>query len=87
MSLARRLSTQEVDLTALKLRKFGNSVGFILPKEELAFMDLKEGDILHLTHAPGGARLTAYDPDFETQMALARKIAKKYRNALRELAK
>ena len=74
-------------MTALTLRKIGNSVGLILPKEDLARMDLKEGDVLHLTRAPDGYRLTSYDPDFEQQMALARQIAKKYRNALRELAK
>ena len=46
-----------------------------------------EGDVLHLTKAPGGFRLTPYDPGFAAQMESGRKIAKKRRNALRELAK
>ena len=39
------------------------------------------------TDAPGGYRLTPYDPEFEKQMEQARKVMKKRRNALRELAK
>lgn len=74
-------------MTALKLRKFGNSVGCLFSKEDLATMGVGEGDTLHLTRAPGGHRITAHDPEFEIQMALARQIMKKRRNALRELAK
>jgi hypothetical protein len=40
-----------------------------------------------MTEAPGGVRLTPYDPVFERQMAVARKIMKRNRNVLRELAK
>jgi hypothetical protein len=50
-------------------------------------MNVGEGDVIHLTRTPDGYRVTAHDPEFETQMELARKIMKKYRNALRELAK
>ena len=74
-------------MTALKLRKIGNSVGLVLPKEELMIMGLEEGDTVHFTRISGGARITNYDPEFEAQMAAARKIAKKRWNALRELAK
>jgi hypothetical protein len=35
----------------------------------------------------GGRRLTSYDPSFETKMAKAEEIARRYRNALRTLAK
>jgi putative addiction module antidote len=74
-------------MTALKLRKIGNSLGLVLPKEELAILGLQEGDTVHLTRTPGGARLTVHDPEFERQMAVGRRVAKKYVNALRELAK
>jgi putative addiction module antidote len=74
-------------MTALKLKRIGNSVGVIIPKEVLARMNLDEGDSLFLTEAPGGYRLTPYEPEFEAQMAAARRIMKKRRNALRELAK
>ncbi|HVB90079.1 MAG TPA: AbrB/MazE/SpoVT family DNA-binding domain-containing protein [Beijerinckiaceae bacterium] len=74
-------------MTALKLRAIGNSVGVILPKEELQNLGLKAGDTIYLTRAVGGSRITPFEPGFEEQMTLARQIAKKYRDALRELAK
>ncbi|KFC74503.1 Addiction module antidote [Bosea sp. LC85] len=74
-------------MVALKIRQFGNSRGVILPKEELDRMQVDLGDTVYLTRAPGGSRLTPYDPDFEAQMDMARRVMKKRRNALRELAK
>lgn len=74
-------------MVAIKLRKIGNSVGAILPQEALARMHLAEGDTLFLTEAPDGYRVTPYDPDLDNQMAAARRIMKKRRNVLRELAK
>ncbi|WP_296712848.1 AbrB/MazE/SpoVT family DNA-binding domain-containing protein [Rhodoblastus sp.] len=74
-------------MVALKLRLIGNSTGLTIPKETLAQFNLKEGDTLYLTPAPGGMRLTPYDPDFGDQMETARAVMKKRRNALRELAK
>ena len=40
-----------------------------------------------LTEVPDGMKLTAYDADFDKQMQAAEKCIRKYRNALRELAK
>ncbi len=74
-------------MTVLKLIKVGNSVGVTFPKETLAQMNAGVGDIVHLTQVPGGVRLTPYDPEFERQMEIARKIMRKRRNVLRELAK
>jgi len=72
----------------LKVRPIGNSLGVVLPKEALARLNAKSGDILHLTVAPDGSlRVTPYDPEFETQMELAREGMSAYRNTLRELAK
>jgi putative addiction module antidote len=66
----------------------GNSVGVVLPKEALAKLESGEGDTLILTDAPGGGyRVTPEKSDFAQQMAVAEKIAKRYRNTLRELAK
>jgi putative addiction module antidote len=74
-------------MTALKLTKIGNSVGLVLPKEALAQMNVGLGDTVHLTKTVGGVRLTPYDPEFEKQMEVARKVMRKRRNLLRELAK
>jgi putative addiction module antidote len=72
----------------LKLRKVGNSLGVVLPKEALARLNAAEGDTLVFTEAPdGGFRVTPDKKDFAHQMAVAEDIANRYRNALRELAK
>ena len=71
----------------LKLTTVGNSVGAVIPKEALAAMNVEKGDVLWLTKAPDGYRITPYDPEFEDQMDEARKIMKKRRAALKELAK
>lgn len=74
-------------MTALKIRQVGNSKGVILPTEELNRMKLEVGDTVYLTHTSDGVRLTPYEPAFEEHMAIARRVMKKRRNALRELAK
>jgi len=73
-------------MLALKLIKIGNSTGLVLPKEELAKLRVEQGDTVFLTESAEGMRITPYDPDFERQMTLARKVAKKRRNVLRDLA-
>lgn len=72
---------------SLKLRPFGSSVGVIIPKEVLNTLKVEEGDSLYLTHSPDGYRIVAHDPDFAAAMEAYRKVAKKYRNTLKELAK
>lgn len=67
--------------------QIGNSTGLILPKEAAARLKIKKGDSVFLTETPDGYSLTPYDPEFEDQMAVARRGMKKYRNALHELAK
>jgi putative addiction module antidote len=74
-------------MIVLKLRKVGNSVGTVLPQEVLNRLHLGEGDTVFLTEAPDGYRVTPFDPRFEDQMTAARRIMKKRRNVLRELAK
>jgi putative addiction module antidote len=71
----------------LTVRKIGNSLGVILPKEAVDALRVGEGDSITLTQSPEGFRLTAYDPNFERKMKLAEGIMARYRNALRELAK
>jgi putative addiction module antidote len=72
----------------LKVRPVGDSLGVVLPKEALALLYLKDGDILYLTESPEGSmQITPYDPAFEAQMRAAREVMGQYRNALRELAR
>ena len=74
-------------MTSLKLRKIGNSYGVILPKEMLNRLKIKEGDTVYAHDIPDGVQITAADPDFEAGMAALWRGMRKYRNALRELAK
>ena len=69
------------------VRKIGNSLGVILPARALQVLHVSEGDELFLTEAPEGLRMTPYDPDFDETMKIAEGVMRRYRNALRELAK
>jgi len=72
----------------LKLRKIGNSVGLVLPKEALARLNVAEGDPVFLTETTdGGFRVTGGNPAFSEKMKAAERLSRRYRNALRELAK
>ncbi|MFN0022315.1 MAG: AbrB/MazE/SpoVT family DNA-binding domain-containing protein [Parvularculaceae bacterium] len=71
----------------VKVRQIGNSFGVVLPKETLAKMRVGEGDDLHVVETPDGIELRVYDPEVGRQLEVARKIAHRYRNTLRELAK
>jgi putative addiction module antidote len=72
----------------LKVRKFGNSLGVVLPKEVVNRLQTSEHGRLFLVEAENGDyRLTPYDPAFEKKMRKAEEIMSRYRNTLRALAK
>jgi putative addiction module antidote len=71
-----------------KVRRIGNSLGVVLPKEVLHDLKVEEGATLYITgDAEGSIRLTAENPEFKEKMLIAEDIMHRYRNALRELAK
>ena len=71
-----------------KVRKIGNSLGIVLPKEALQSLKVQEGDVLYLTEgAECSLRLTPEKPGFAEKMANAESLMNRYRNAFRELAK
>lgn len=72
---------------SLKIKKFGNSAGIILPKEVLAHLNTEVGESLSLVTTPRGIELSAAEPDFDAQMAAAREVMARRKRALRELAK
>ena len=75
-------------MVELKVRKIGNSMGVVLPKEVLNRLQAKDGEALFLVEAPDGTyRLTPYDPGFEHKMRVAEDIISRYRNTLHTLAK
>ncbi len=71
----------------LKLRKIGNSLGVILPKEAIAKLHASEGDTITLAENAGGFQMSAVDPEFNRAMAVFQDLAQRYRNTLAELAK
>jgi putative addiction module antidote len=71
----------------LKVRRIGNSLGVVLPKEVLAKLNVGEGAELTVTDTPDGVALTGGDAEFARQMEIMRDIMRRYRNTLRELAK
>ncbi len=69
------------------LRQVGGSIGATLPKDMADRLHLEVGDRVLAVETDQGILLTPFDPDIEAGLAVAAKTAKKYRNALRELAK
>jgi len=75
-------------MVELKIRKIGNSLGVVLPREVLSRLNAGDGERLYLIEGPDGTyRLTPYDPAFEKKMHKAEDIMARYRNTLRALAK
>ena len=75
-------------MVELKVRKFGNSLGVVLPKEVISRLQTGDGKPLFLIEAADGSyQLTPFDPDFEKKMAKVEDIIGRYRNTLNVLSK
>jgi putative addiction module antidote len=71
----------------VKVRKFGNSLGIVLPRDVIGRLKTGDGQSVFLTDAPDGSyRLSPYDPTFEEKMNKAEDIIGRYRNTLKALA-
>ncbi len=74
-------------MNELKVRRVGNSLGVILPREVVNRLRATVGQRLYLVEAPDSSyRLTPYDPSFEEKMAKAEDIISRYGNTLHTLA-
>lgn len=71
----------------VRVIKIGNSQGVILPKDVLAQLGVAQGDTVDVIAKDGGVFLRKQDIGFADQMAAAREVMRKRRDALRELAK
>jgi putative addiction module antidote len=69
------------------LRQSGGSVSATLPKAMADRFRLEPGDRVLAVETDRGILLTPYDPDVERALRVAAGVAKKFRSALRELAK
>lgn len=72
---------------SLKVRKFGGSLGLLLPKNVTESLALQEGDELFVSATPDGINLSPYDPDFAGALDDARDFMRSHRDAFRELAR
>ena len=73
---------------ALKVRKVGNSLGLVLPKEVVSRLRTGEGEEVFLIEGPNNTyRLTPFDPAFQKKMEKAEDIMSRYRNTLHVLSK
>ncbi len=78
----------EIEGYLLQIKKIGNSVGLILPKELLARLKLKEGDRFHVVEqTERGIRLSPYDPKHIQAMEIARRSFGKYADTYKALTK
>ena len=81
------VSTEGIKITTIKIREIGNSLGVVLPKELIARLRVSKGDQLFVQETVDGLRLTAYDPEFQKQMEIAKMVMQEDRDALRALSK
>lgn len=70
----------------LKVRRIGNSLGVVLPKDVLAKLRVGEGDELSVSDTPSGVALAGADQDAADLMKLAEDIMAKRRRVLKALA-
>ena len=83
-----RADNSEFEGYLLQIKKVGNSLGLVLPKELLARLKLKEGDKFHIVEqTERGIKLTPYDPKHAEGMELARRSFRKYADTYKALAK
>jgi putative addiction module antidote len=77
----------EIEGYLLQIKKVGNSLGLILPKELLARLNLKEGDKLYVVEqTERGVKLSPYDPKHAKAMEIARRSFRKYADTYKALA-
>ena len=75
-------------MNRLKLTAVGTSTGVVIPKEMLARLNVRKGDVLYAVEtAEGGYRLTPLEPGFAEKIEKADEIMRRYRNTLEVLAK
>ncbi len=81
------LRNVEIEGHLLQVKKIGNSLGLILPKELLARLKLAEGDKLYVVEqTERGIKLSPYDPKHVKAMEIARRSFRKYADTYKALA-
>jgi len=74
-------------MVELKVRKFGNSLGVVLPREVIRKLQTGEGEKLLLVEAANGYNVVSTEEAFTAKMSKVQDLMHRYRNTLRILAK
>ncbi|MCC5914285.1 MAG: AbrB/MazE/SpoVT family DNA-binding domain-containing protein [Balneolaceae bacterium] len=69
-----------------KIRKIGNSLGVILPKQVIEELHLKTGDKVSIDRKGANLELRPIDPEFEEWAEAYREINTDYKDVLKALA-
>jgi putative addiction module antidote len=77
----------EATTFTLKLRKIGNSVGLVLPKEMLTRLNIMAGQSIFAVETHGGYSLTAVDPAVGKQIDAGIQLMDRHGEVFVELAK
>ena len=78
---------EPANVQRLTLIEIGDSVGFILPDDMVARLDLEPGDELSCEDIRNGISLSMDNSGFDRQMRIARRIMARDRDILAKLAK
>lgn len=70
----------------LEIITVGDSAGVILPLEILERLRVKKGDTVYVIETPNGIELTPYDPEFDEEMLIAKRVMREDWEVLRKLA-
>jgi len=76
-----------VDFMEAKVRKVGNSLGIILPKQITDELHLKVGDKMSIDQVGTRLELRPVDPEFEQWAEAYRQLNTDYKDVLQALAK
>tara|TARA_R100001143_G_C3356637_1_gene132793 strand:- start:86 stop:307 length:222 start_codon:yes stop_codon:yes gene_type:complete len=69
-----------------KIRKVGNSLGVILPKQLIDELHLKTGDKISIERKGSNLELRPVDPEFEEWAEAYRQLNTDYKDVLKALA-
>lgn len=70
-----------------KIRKVGNSLGVILPKQLIEDLHLKSGDKVTIEREGSSLQLRPVDPEFEDWAEAYRQVNLDYKDVLKALSK
>ena len=73
-------------MTRLKIRKIGNSLGVVLPKDVLDMLGASEGDAVSFARTAHGIMVSISDEESEKLREMAADVMKRRRKALKVLA-